>query len=151
MDGGFTARQILNDLAAIAATGVPQPLDYLVKDVARRHGEVSVTEVVCVVRGVNPALLAEMVGHRKLVKLGLSALAPTVLASGVPLEQTLSALRRRAIPPSPLAWTGYRQSSPPVRRVLVLVLVLLLARRSRLPRRSQGLGARSPSRWIPKS
>jgi hypothetical protein len=112
MDGGFTARQILDDLAAIAAAGVPQPLDYLVKDVARRHGEVSVTEVVCVVRGVNPALLAEMVGHRKLVKLGLSALAPTVLASGVPLEQTLSALREAGYSPIPAGVDGVSTIKP---------------------------------------
>lgn len=112
MDNGFTERQILGDLAAIASAGVPQPLDYLVRDVARRHGEVSVTSVVCVIRGVNPALLAEMVGHRKLVKLELSALAPTVLGSALPLDKTLAALREAGYYPVPAGLDGVSTIKP---------------------------------------
>jgi hypothetical protein len=122
-DAGYPEDQILADLTAVAAAGVPQPLEYLVKDVARRHGEVRVTEVVCVLRGTDEALLAEIAAHRKLARLGLRALTPTVLASDLPLTQTLAALReagyapvpadadgvstiKRAVPPRPTAPAG---------------------------------------------
>jgi hypothetical protein len=105
-DEGFSEERILADLAAIAAGGLPQPLDYLVKDTARRHGEVGVTGVVCVIRGSDQALLAELVAHRKLAKLGLSILAPTVLASGLPPEQTLALLREAGYAPVPARLDG---------------------------------------------
>jgi hypothetical protein len=111
-DEGFTAERILADLAAIAAGGLPQPLEYLVKDVARRHGEVGVTEVVCVIRGSDESLLAELVAHRKLAKLGLHLLAPTVLASGFPPEQTLALLREAGYAPVPAGLDGV----PTIRR-----------------------------------
>ncbi|MBN1173324.1 MAG: helicase-associated domain-containing protein [Micromonosporaceae bacterium] len=105
-DEGFTEERILADLAAIAAGGLPQPLEYLVKDVARRHGEVGVTGVVCVIRGSDASLLAELVAHRKLAKLGLHLLAPTVLASGLPPEQTLALLREAGYAPVPAGLDG---------------------------------------------
>lgn len=55
LDEGFTEEQILADLAAVAAGGLPQPLEYLIKDAARRHGEIAVTEVACVIRRTAPA------------------------------------------------------------------------------------------------
>jgi hypothetical protein len=93
MDEGMTDAQLLADLNAVAQAGLPQTLEYLIKDVARRHGEVSVTEVSCVIRGSDEALLAEIAAHRKLAKFGLRVLAPTVLGSAVPLDATLAALR----------------------------------------------------------
>ncbi|WP_432835722.1 helicase-associated domain-containing protein [Dactylosporangium sp. CA-092794] len=105
-DEGFTEERILADLAAIAAGGLPQPLEYLVKDVARRHGEVGVTGVVCVIRGLDEPLLAELLAHRKLAKLGLHPLAPTVLASGLPPDQTLALLREAGYAPVPTGLDG---------------------------------------------
>ena len=105
-DEGFTEERILADLAAIAAGGLPQPLAYLVKDAARRHGEVGVTGVVCVIRGPDQALLTELVAHRKLAKLGLHMLAPTVLASELPPEQTLALLREAGYAPVPAGLDG---------------------------------------------
>jgi hypothetical protein len=108
-DEGFTEARILADLAAIAAGGLPQPLEYLVKDVARRHGELGVTGVVCVIRGSDESLLVELlelVAHRKLAKLGLHMLAPTVLASELPPEQTLALLREAGYAPVPAGLDG---------------------------------------------
>ena len=115
-DDGFAEQRILADLAAIAAGGLPQPLEYLVKDVARRHGEVGVTGVACVIRGSDQPLLAELVAHRKLAKLQLHMLAPTVLASGLPPEQTLALLREAGYAPVPAGLDGVstiRRADPP--------------------------------------
>ncbi|WP_068922429.1 helicase-associated domain-containing protein [Planobispora rosea] len=104
LDSGYTAEGLLADLAEVGA--LPQPLEYLVRDVARRHGEVTVTTVACIVQASDPALLAEIAGHRKLGRLGLRLLAPTVLASSMPADKTLAALRESGYAPVPIEDTG---------------------------------------------
>ncbi|WP_103355103.1 helicase-associated domain-containing protein [Amycolatopsis sp. CA-128772] len=98
-DQGATAAVLLADLRSIAAGDLPQPLVYLVNDVARRHGEAQVLDVASVVVG-EPAVLAELAAHRKLAKLGLRAVAPTVLTSTVDAAGTLEALREAGYAPT---------------------------------------------------
>lgn len=104
-DQGATAAGLLGDLGAIAAGELPQPLVYLVHDVARRHGEAQVIDVASVVVG-EPAVLAELAAHRKLAKLGLRAVAPTVLTSTVDASGTLDALREAGYAPTRHAADG---------------------------------------------
>lgn len=94
LDAGHTADALLADLKAVAIGAVPQPLEYLIADVARRHGSVRASAVACCLRGEDTALLAEIAADRRLSTLGLRLLAPTVLASTTPLTETLAALRR---------------------------------------------------------
>ncbi|RZS86878.1 SAP domain-containing protein [Motilibacter rhizosphaerae] len=99
-DAGATAEGIVADLERVAAKlPLPQPLTYLVHDVARRHGAVHVVPVACCVVGQDAALLAEVVRTRALAGLGLRALAPTVLAGAKPPEATLDALRAAGYAP----------------------------------------------------
>ncbi|WIY04262.1 helicase-associated domain-containing protein [Amycolatopsis mongoliensis] len=104
-DQGATAAELLDELAAIAAGELPQPLVYLVNDVARRHGEAQVFDIASVVVG-EPAVLAELAAHRKLAKLGLRAVAPTVLTSTVDAASTLDALRGAGYAPTHHAADG---------------------------------------------
>lgn len=104
LDDGDTADRLLADLAGVGT--LPQPLTYLVRDVARRHGEVTVSSIGCIIQGSDPTLLAEIAGHRRLAKLGLRLLAPTVLASGAPAGRTLSSLREAGYAPVPVDDTG---------------------------------------------
>ncbi|MFE3448237.1 helicase-associated domain-containing protein [Nonomuraea sp. NPDC059194] len=104
LDRGYDADELLAELGAVGV--IPQPLDYLVRDVARRHGEVTVTTVACIVQASDPALLAEIAQHRRLARLGLRLLAPTVLVSSTPAERTLAALRENGYAPVPIADTG---------------------------------------------
>ena len=99
LDAGRTADDIAADLAAVAAGPLPQPLSYLIADTARRHGRVRLAPAACVIHGEEPALLAELTVHRKLAKLGLRQLAPTVLVSRAPLDKTLVALRAEGYAP----------------------------------------------------
>ena len=100
LDAGGTPDAVLRDLQAIATGGtLPQPLEYLVADVARRHGTLRVRTVACVLRADDHALLAEIAAARSLTSLGLSLLAPNVLASAVPMEKTLAALRAAGYAP----------------------------------------------------
>ncbi|MEW2300330.1 helicase-associated domain-containing protein [Streptomyces sp. NPDC006655] len=99
LDAGRLGDDITADLAAVAAGPLPQPLSYLIADTARGHGRVRVTPAACVIHGEDPALLAELAAHRKLAKLGLRLLAPTVLISRSPLDTTLATLRAEGYAP----------------------------------------------------
>ncbi|MFD7404504.1 helicase-associated domain-containing protein [Streptomyces sp. NPDC059866] len=99
LDAGRTPDSLAADLAAVAVGALPQPLSYLIHDTARSHGRMRVTSAACVIHGEEPALLAELAAHRKLTRLGLRQLAPTVLVSRTPLEKTLAALRAAGYAP----------------------------------------------------
>jgi hypothetical protein len=100
LDAGATAEELLAALRAASSTGaLPQPLEYLVADVARRHGQVRARAVACVIRADEPALLAEIAAARALASLRLVRLAPTVLASTAPVAETLAALRAAGYAP----------------------------------------------------
>lgn len=98
MDQGYTAEDLLGKLTSIAHTSVPQPLEYLIKDVGRRFGQLQVRNVRCCVLG-EETLLLELSGNRSLRELSLHALAPTVLASNKPAKETLAALRKAGYAP----------------------------------------------------
>jgi hypothetical protein len=98
-DNGASADDLFDQLTSIAEGTLPQPLEYLINDVARRHGELGVLDVRCVVVGENPTLVTEIVAERKLTELGLRQVAPTVLTSGVPATETLAALRKAGYSP----------------------------------------------------
>lgn len=100
LDAGRTAEEILSELRAAADGDLPQPLEYLVNDVARRHGEVTVSPVACVICCPRSALLTEIRAHRRLRGLGLRELAPTVLGSAKPMNETLRALRDAGYAPA---------------------------------------------------
>jgi len=80
---------------------LPQPLEYLVRDVARQHGSIRARAVASCLRSDDEALLSRLAADRKLASLGLRLLAPTVLASAQPVEQTLAALRLAGYAPVP--------------------------------------------------
>ncbi|BCB85014.1 hypothetical protein Psuf_023270 [Phytohabitans suffuscus] len=101
LDAGNTPDGLLADLRAAAVGGaLPQVLEYLVGDVGRQHGRVRVRAVGCVIHAEDPTLVAEIAGARSLRPLGLTVLAPTVLASTLPVAETLAALRSAGYAPS---------------------------------------------------
>ncbi|WP_415947236.1 helicase-associated domain-containing protein [Streptomyces sp. KLOTTS4A1] len=99
LDAGHTPDGITDDLATVATGSLPQPLSYLIADTARGHGRVRIGTAACVIHSEEPALLAEIAAHRKLSRIGLRQLAPTVLVSRSPLEKTLTALRTEGYAP----------------------------------------------------
>ncbi|MBD8079051.1 helicase-associated domain-containing protein [Cellulosimicrobium arenosum] len=97
LDHGRTADDLLTELAAHSRTPVPQPLEYLVRDTARRHGRVRVGAASSYVRAEDPALLAGLVEAAALRHLGLVQIAPTVLVAAVPAGELQAALRERGV------------------------------------------------------
>ena len=96
LDAGTGAAQLETKLASIATGDLPQPLRYLLHDIARRHGELQVSAAVSVIRGDDVARIAEAAADRGLRALGLRLVAPTVLTSLQQTDVTLAALRREA-------------------------------------------------------
>ena len=92
-DQGRSAAGILAFLSDHAPKGIPQPLAYLVDDVGRRFGEARTGFASSYVRTDDPALLAAVVATKKLARLGLRLVAPTVAVSEVEPLGVLRGLR----------------------------------------------------------
>jgi hypothetical protein len=93
MDDGAAGAELIQGLAEIGTGPLPQPLTYLIADVARRHGLLRLSGALSCVRSDDVALLAEVAADRKLARYKLRLLAPTVLASSAPMDTLLTALR----------------------------------------------------------
>ncbi len=106
LDDGYQAEDLLMRLRSLTPGEIPQPLVYLVRDVARRHGHVGVQASSAVVIGEDPGLVAEIAAHRGLRKVGLRQVAPTVLTSEARPDQVLAALRSAGYLPVPLDTDG---------------------------------------------
>lgn len=92
-EAGRTAPEINDLLSRHARHGVPQTLSYLIDDLGRRFGRVRVGHVASYVRSDDAALLAEVVRARKLARVGLRLLAPTVAVSSQGPDVVLGALQ----------------------------------------------------------
>lgn len=93
LDGGRTSQDLLEALARASLTPVPQPLRYLVEDVARRHGALRVGAVGSYVRCEDPAALEILLARRELGAARLRRLAPTVAVSPLTPGALVQALR----------------------------------------------------------
>ncbi|WP_454860220.1 helicase-associated domain-containing protein [Promicromonospora soli] len=97
LDQGETADGMLDELAHRSPVPVPQPLEYLIRDTARRHGAVRVGSASSYLRAADATVLAGLEHDPTLVGLGLVRLAPTVLAASVPAAALHEALRNRGL------------------------------------------------------
>lgn len=113
LDLGWSADRVLADLAAASRTGVPQPLDYLVRDVARRHGQARVGSCAAYLRSDDPALLDRVERDRALGMLQWRRIAPTVLVSPVPAPTVLDLLREEQYGPVLEGGDGGLELAPP--------------------------------------
>ena len=116
LDLGWSADRVLAELAAVSRTGVPQPLDYLVRDVARRHGLARVGTSAAYLRSDDAALLDRIEHDRALAILQWRRIAPTVLVSPVPAPTVLDLLREEQYGPVPDGGTGLELPAPSGRR-----------------------------------
>jgi hypothetical protein len=92
-DEGRTADELLEFLRRHSSTPLPQALEYLVADVARRHGRLRVGGSTTYLRG-DPAMVAGAVRSAAGRRLGLRELAPGVAVTGRSQRELLAALRK---------------------------------------------------------
>jgi Helicase conserved C-terminal domain len=92
-DEGRSAEEVVDFLRAHSDTPLPQALEYLVADAARRHGRLRVGGAATYLRG-DPALVAGAVRSTAGRRLGLRELAPGVAVTARPQRELLAALRK---------------------------------------------------------
>jgi hypothetical protein len=100
LDAGRTAADLHAFLAEHSRTPVPQPLAYLIDDVARKHGHLRVGAASSYVRCDDDALLNEILADRRAAALRLRRLAPTVLAAPCDPATLLEGLRAMGFAPA---------------------------------------------------
>jgi len=100
LDAGRSGDDLVAALSAHSRTPVPQPLQYLVADTARRHGRVRVGAAGSYVRADDESALAELLADRRAATLRLRRLAPTVLSAQAPPATVLSVLRNMGLAPA---------------------------------------------------
>jgi hypothetical protein len=106
LDAGYTATEMHAFLTRISRTTVPQPLTYLVDDVARQHGRLRVGGASSFVRCDDEATLARIMADPLVTALGLRRIAPSVLASHLDPATLLERLRGMDLHPTAEARDG---------------------------------------------
>ncbi|MGW0842048.1 helicase-associated domain-containing protein [Streptomyces sp. NPDC002787] len=100
LDAGRSASDLHDFLTAHSRTPVPQPLAYLIDDVARRHGHLRIGAASAYVRCDDDAMLSEILADKRSQGLGLRRLAPTVLAAQADPATLLDGLRGMGYAPA---------------------------------------------------
>jgi hypothetical protein len=98
-DSGWSAAEVHAFLATSSRTAVPQPLVYLVDDVARRFGTLRVGAAGSFLRSDDEAALTALVHDPSAAALRLRQIAPTVVVTDVPLDVVLPRLRELGLAP----------------------------------------------------
>nr|WP_262346813.1 helicase-associated domain-containing protein [Streptomyces sp. QL37] len=100
LDAGQAATDLHAFLATHSRTPVPQPLSYLIDDVARRHGHLRIGAASAYVRCDDEAVLNEILADKRSATLRLRRLAPTVLAAQADPGSLLEGLREMGYAPA---------------------------------------------------
>ncbi|MFH8625271.1 helicase-associated domain-containing protein [Streptomyces vietnamensis] len=100
LDSGRSASDLHDFLTAHSRTPVPQPLAYLIDDVARKHGHLRIGAASAYVRCDDDTVLGEILADRRSAALGLRRLAPTVLAAQADPASLLDGLRAMGYAPA---------------------------------------------------
>ncbi|WP_406437209.1 helicase C-terminal domain-containing protein [Streptomyces sp. NBC_00631] len=100
LDAGQTAADLHAFLVGHSRTPVPQPLSYLIDDVARRHGHLRVGAASAYVRCDDDTVLNEIMADKRASGLRLRRLAPTVLATQADPAALLEGLRAMGFAPA---------------------------------------------------
>lgn len=93
LDHGKTGEQIKTFLTKTSKTPMPQPLDYLIADVAKRHGRLRVGSAHTYIRCEDEGLVQQILHDKKCEHLRLRKIALQVLVTELELPEVISELR----------------------------------------------------------
>lgn len=116
LDHGKSSTEISKFLSKISKTNLPQPLEYLISDTARKHGQLRVGTISCYLRCEDPSVLTEILSDKK-IDLALRQIAPTVLVTEFDTDEVLSTLRSNGYLPAAESAQGILLTSPHNKRV----------------------------------
>jgi hypothetical protein len=116
LDHGQTGEQIKDFLKRTSKTPVPQPLEYLINDVAKRHGRLRVGMAQTYIRCEDEGLLTQILHDKKLESLRFRKLAPQVLVCDFETGDVIATLREANYLPAAENASGILISAPAIRR-----------------------------------
>jgi hypothetical protein len=93
LDHGKTGDEIKSFLAKTSKTAMPQPLEYLIADVAKKHGKLRVGNTSSFIRCEDTALISQIINDKKLEILGPRRIAPEVVICEMDATDAMRILR----------------------------------------------------------
>ena len=100
LDHGHTGDEIKAFLHEVSRTPIPQPLEYLIADIARRHGQLRVGFAQSFVRCEDETTILAILKDKRLENLRLRKIAPQVLVSEIESSDLIEDLRTAGYLPS---------------------------------------------------
>ena len=116
LDHGKTGDQIKTFLSKISKTPMPQPLEYLITDIAKRHGRLRVGSAHTYIRCEDEGLVQQILHDKKCEHLRLRKIAPQVLVTDFELAEVIGELREFGYLPAAENSGGVLLSQPNLRR-----------------------------------
>ena len=116
LDHGKTGDHIKDFLKKTSKTPVPQPLEYLINDVAKRHGRLRIGNAATYLRCEDEGLITQILHDKKVESLQFRKLAPQVLISEVPSVEVLMTMRESGYLPAAENANGILIAAPAIRR-----------------------------------
>ncbi len=106
LDHGHSGDEIRTFLTKTSKTPMPQPLEYLITDVARKHGRLKVGYANTYLRCEDEATINQILGDKRLEHLRLRQIAPQVIVSDTESRETIEELRSAGYFPAGESNTG---------------------------------------------
>jgi len=116
LDHGKTGDQIKSFLIKTSKTPMPQPLEYLISDVAKRHGKLRVGSAHTYIRCEDEGLVQQILHDKKCEHLRFRKIAPQVLVTDFELLEVIGELREYGYLPAAENASGVLLSQPNLRR-----------------------------------
>ncbi|TDT32445.1 helicase-associated domain-containing protein [Naumannella halotolerans] len=116
LDRGWSAEEIIDWLGEHTETDVPQPLQYLITDAARRHGAIRIGSAGSWLRIDDPAQLALVTGHPRAGEFGVRQVAPGVIIAAADAAEMVDWLHDLGLSPAAEGMGGNRLVAPAPQR-----------------------------------
>jgi hypothetical protein len=118
LDHGKTGDEIKTFLIKTSKTPMPQPLEYLIADVAKKHGKLRVGNTSSFIRCEDTALISQIMNDKKLEILALRRIAPEVVICDMDATDAMRLLRECGYLPAGESANGMILTGPKSNRAL---------------------------------
>jgi len=118
LDHGKTGDEIKTFLIKTSKTPMPQPLEYLIADVAKKHGKLRVGNTSSFIRCEDTALISQIMNDKKLEILALRRIAPEVVICDMDATDAMRVLRECGYLPAGESVNGMILTGPKTNRAL---------------------------------
>jgi len=100
LDHGKTGDEITRFLKATSKTPMPQPLEYLIADVAKKHGKLRVGSTTSFIRCEDQSVIMAILSDKKLDSMGFRRISSEVIISDLEVDDAVNVLRNAGYLPA---------------------------------------------------